>query len=78
VVGRLLRLDAVLGEGGDRGVQVVDDERDVPVAGAEVVRLVAALVDGQLERVAVAGQAEVDVVGALELQLAAPLEPSAS
>jgi hypothetical protein len=73
-VGRLLRLDALLGQLGEQAVEVVDGERDVVVALAEVVRLLAPDVDRQLEPVAVPGQAHVDVVGLPEVELAAALE----
>jgi hypothetical protein len=42
VVRRLLGLDALLGQPREQPVEVVDGERDVAVAGAEVVRLVLA------------------------------------
>ena len=48
-VRRLLGLDALLGEVRQRGVQIVDGQRDVVVARAEVVG-VDAVVVGQLER----------------------------
>ena len=56
-VGRLLRLDPLLGEPRERGVEVVGGDRDVAVAGADLVRLGAADVVRQLQprRVAVAG-----------------------
>src|ERR1051325_1750630 len=74
MVGRPLGLDPLPGELRDGRVDVVDRDRDVVVAVAEVVRLLAALIDGQLERVAVARQAHVDVVRRLELQLPALVE----
>ena len=72
--GRLLRLDAQLGEVGQDRVDVLDGDREVVVAVAEVVGLLAADVHGQLEPVAVAGQAHVDVVRRLEVEPAALLE----
>jgi hypothetical protein len=66
--------DAVLRETAQERVEVLGDERHVVVALAEVVGFVAADVDGQLEHVSVAGQAEVDVVGRVEVQLSAMLE----
>jgi hypothetical protein len=55
-VGRLLRLDPLLGEAGERRVEVLRGDRDVAVAGADLVRLLAADVVRQLQarRVAVA------------------------
>src|SRR5262245_32411091 len=55
-VGRPLGLDALLGELGERLVEVADGHRDVPVAGADLVRADAEVV-GQLETVVVARQA---------------------
>src|SRR4051812_17417420 len=52
MVRRLLRLDALLRQPRQQRAEVVDRQRDVAVAGAEVVRLVLADVDGQLQRVA--------------------------
>jgi hypothetical protein len=48
-VGRLLRLDAPIAQPRQQPVEVVDDERQVVVAVAEVVGLVAADVDRQLQ-----------------------------
>src|SRR4029079_19044597 len=59
-VGRLLGLDAVAGEPLERAVEVRDRERDVVVAGAELVG-VDAVVVGELEAIAVAGEAHEDV-----------------
>ena len=73
-VGRLLGLHAELGEVGQDGLDVLDGDGEVVVAVAEVVGLLAADVHGQLEPVAVAGQAHVDVVGGLEVEPAALLE----
>ena len=50
----------LLGERAERAVEVVDGQRDVVVARAELVG-VDAVVVGQLEPVAVAGQAHEDV-----------------
>ena len=47
-VGRLLRVDVLLGQGGEGPVEVVDGEGDVVVAGSEVVG-VDAVVVGQLQ-----------------------------
>src|SRR5215207_4447964 len=74
VVRRPLRCDALRGEALEQAVEVLGRDRDVAVAAAEVVGVPAALVDGQLERVPVAGESEVDVVGAVELEPAAALE----
>ena len=49
-------------------LQIKGDQRQVVVALAEVVRLFAAAVDRELERVAVAGEPEVQVVGGLEVE----------
>src|SRR5262245_1705661 len=70
---RLLGLDADLRQLREERVEVVDGERDVVVAVAEVVRLGAADVDRQLERVGVTRQAHVDVVRGLELEPPAAL-----
>ena len=59
-VRRLLGLDALARRAAERAVEVVDGQRDVVVAGAELVG-VDAVVVGQLEPVAVAGQAHEDV-----------------
>src|SRR5215207_3534927 len=59
-IGRLLRLDAHAGETLERAVHVLDGDRDVVVARAELVALDAVVV-GQLEARAVAGQAHEDV-----------------
>src|SRR5215218_930077 len=59
-VRRLLGGDALSGQLAERAVEVVDGERDVVVAGAELVR-VDAVVVGELEAVAVAGEAHEDV-----------------
>ena len=58
----------------EQRLEVLDAQRDVAVAVAELIRLVAALVDRQLERVPVAREPQVDVVGAFELQPASALE----
>ncbi len=60
LVGRLLGRDPLGGEARQRAVEVLDRERDVVVAGAEVV-LGHAEVVGQLEPVAVAGEPHEDV-----------------
>src|SRR5215218_4065598 len=67
-VGRLLGLHAERIEVAQDGLDVVDGERHVVVARAEVVGLVVPAVDGQLEHVAVARQAHVEVVRRLEVQ----------
>src|SRR5436853_7523400 len=59
-VRRLLGLDAVLAQTGERAVEVLDGDRDVVVAGAEVVA-VDAVVVGELEARVVAGEAHEDV-----------------
>src|SRR6185436_14723596 len=59
-VRRALRLDPLLREPRERPVHVVDGDRDVAVAGAELVRVDAEVVR-QLEPVAVARQAHEDV-----------------
>src|SRR5215218_7109442 len=59
-VGRLLGLDALLGERGERLLHVRDGQRDVVVAGAMGV-LRNAVVVGQLEPVAVSGETHEDV-----------------
>ena len=64
----------MLGEIREQRVEIVDRDREVVVAVAEVVRLRAPDVHGQLEVVALAGQAEVDVVRGLEGKAAAALE----
>src|SRR5262249_31013073 len=56
-VGVPLRFDALLLQRLERGREVVDRERDVPVAGAEVVRA-AIVVVGELELLVLAGDAE--------------------
>ena len=68
MVRRLLGFYPVTGQRRKQSVEILHLKRDVAVALTEVVRLLAALVDRQLERVAVAREAQVDVVGALELQ----------
>src|SRR3954454_252498 len=60
-VGRPLGLDADARQALERRVQVVDRERDVPVAGPDVVGLVLVPVPGELEPRPVAGQAHEDV-----------------
>ena len=62
-VRRLLRLDPDLGEALEGCVEVVDGECDVAVARADVVWLGLAVVEGELEAVAVAGEAHEDVGG---------------
>src|SRR4051812_36381953 len=62
-VGRPLGLDAEVGQALKGRVEVVDRERDVPVAGADLVRALLVLVPGQLEPRAVAGEAHEDVDG---------------
>src|SRR6478752_4734953 len=74
VVRRLLGLHAERLERRQRHVDVVDRHRHVVVARAEVVGLLLPDVDRQLEHVAVARQAHVDVVGGGEVQPAARLE----
>src|SRR3954447_24324136 len=59
-VGRLLRVDALLGEPLERPVEVVDGQGDVVVARAELVRVDAEVV-GQLQPVAVPRDAHEDV-----------------
>src|SRR5687767_6811060 len=59
-VGRLLRLDALARQLAQRAVEVVDGERDVVVARAELVG-VHAVVVGELEPVAVARESHEDV-----------------
>src|SRR5919204_5254602 len=54
-VRRALGLDARAGEPLEGPVEVVDRDRDVAIAGADLVRLGAAVVVGQLEAGAVAG-----------------------
>ena len=61
-VGRLLGLDALPGQAGQRRVEVVDGDRDVVVAGAQLVGVDAEVV-GQLQARAVAGQPHEDVDG---------------
>ena len=61
LVGRALGLDPDARELLERGVQVVDGQGDVAVARADVVRAVLVFVPGQLQAVAVAGQAHEDV-----------------
>src|ERR687891_126895 len=61
-VRRALGLDSLLREARQRRIDVVDRESDVPVAGAELVRVDADVV-GELEPVAVAGQPHEDVHG---------------
>src|SRR3954453_59071 len=53
-VGRLLRVDALVGQRRERLVEVVDRQRDVVVTRAELVGVDAEVV-GELEPVAVAG-----------------------
>src|SRR6476659_2867580 len=74
-VGGLLWLVARLREVREEPVEVVDGQRDVAVAVAQVVGLVLADVDRELERVAVTRHAHVDVVGTPEIELAAAPEP---
>src|SRR5688572_17740117 len=71
-VGRLLRLDALAGELAERPVQVVDQDRDVVVARAEVVG-VDSVVVGQLEHGVLAGEAHEDVDRLVADVHAAPL-----
>src|SRR5262249_54941027 len=63
-VRRALRLDPLLGQAGERAVEVVHPDRDVPVPAAEVVRT-AVVVEGELELLLLAGEAE-EVVRRLE------------
>src|SRR3954452_7529367 len=74
VVGRPLGLHAELREVRERGLDVLDGDRDVVVAVAEAVGLVAPDVDRQLQPVPVARQPHVDVVGRLEVEPPALLE----
>ena len=77
-VRRALGLDALAGELGERGVEIGDGDRDVAVGRAELVRG-DAVVERQLEPVAVAGQAEVDVDRLVaDREAAASSKPSAS
>ena len=62
LVGRLLGLDALAGKALERPVQVLDGHGDVVVAGAHLVR-VDAVVVGQLQPRAVAGEAHEHVDG---------------
>src|SRR5919198_2039333 len=59
-IGRALGLDSLSGEALQRRVEIVDRDRDVPVAGAELVAVDAEFVR-QLEPIAVAGEAHEDV-----------------
>src|ERR1039458_10421387 len=59
-------------------IQVVDHQRHVVVAVAELVGLLTADVDGQLQGVPVTWQTEVGVVGRLEVQPPAQLEAEQS
>src|SRR5262249_43833716 len=67
-VRRTLGLDPLLGETHENPVEVVDADRDVPVAGPEVVRA-AVVVEGQLQLGLVARERE-EVVRRFELALA--------
>src|SRR4051794_24028823 len=60
-VRRPLGLDALLRELGERAVEVVDRDRDVAVAGADLIGPVLVLVPSQLEPRAVARKAHEDV-----------------
>src|SRR4029079_7160017 len=71
-VGRLLRLDPLLLELVERSVEVGRGDRDVVVAGAELVRVDAEVV-GQLEAVLVSGQPHEDVDGLVADRHAAAL-----
>src|SRR5579884_313109 len=64
-VGRALGLDPLLGQAGQRRVELARRDRDVPVAGADLVRLGLPEVEGQLEAglVAVLGQPHEHVHG---------------
>lgn len=73
-VRRPIGLDARLRQRGQQAVEVVHHEGHVVVAIAEVVGFVAADVHRQLQHVAVAKEAQVDVVGRLEVQAATRLE----
>jgi hypothetical protein len=55
-------------------VEVVDQQRHVVVSVTQVAGLIAVAVDGQLERIAVTGQAQVNVVGRLEVEPSAAFE----
>src|SRR3954447_23106039 len=57
LVRRLLRLDALFGEARERRVEIVDADRNVPVAAAEVVGA-AVVVEGQLEHGLLVGDGE--------------------
>src|SRR4051812_29666247 len=74
-VRRALGLDALAGELLERPVEVVHGERDVPVAGAQLVGVDAEVV-GELQAVVVPGQAHEDVDRLVpNRKLAALLEP---
>src|SRR4051812_43095203 len=60
LIGRLLRLDALLAQPRERAVEILDGERDVVVARAELVGVDAEVVR-ELEPVAVAREAQEDV-----------------
>src|SRR4051812_29499147 len=60
-VGRPLRLDPLLRERAESAVEVVDRDRDVAVAGADLIGAVLVLVPGQLEPRAVARESHEDV-----------------
>jgi hypothetical protein len=64
----LLGVDAVLGETAEQVIQIINDQRQVVVAVTQVIGLLAADVDGQLEYVAATREAEVDVVRGVEVQ----------
>src|SRR5262249_47053056 len=73
----LLGLDPGGRELRQQPVEVVDHERHVVVALAEVVGLVAPNVDRELQHVAAPGQPHVDVVSGLEVQPAPVLKAEA-
>src|SRR5207247_7474601 len=68
LVGRALGLDALLGELGERGVEVLDPDSDVTIGRAQLVRE-AVVVERQLEHVLGVAQRE-EVVRRLQLPVA--------